>query len=212
MHWNSLLLFRKYALSYMSAECDVLEVGPDIGSWAVRALKGHGVSTLACVAEHLVRRWDTVDLFPNPRLTYIAQGEYDFPIEDNSYDVVVSANVMEHVRKPWVWIRELTRVCRPGGYVVTILPASWPYHEAPVDCWRAYPEGMKALYEDAGLTPLVFGCEVLEDSGLRRRIPGRTQANVRGTSSMPMRVATQVLALIGYPLEAAHDTIAIGRK
>jgi hypothetical protein len=27
----------------------------------------------------------------------------------------------------------------------------WVYHEAPIDCWRMFPEAMRALYEEAGL-------------------------------------------------------------
>ena len=41
---------------------------------------------------------------------------------------------------------------RPGGVVATITPVSWPYHEAPIDCYRIFPEGMRTLCEDAGLT------------------------------------------------------------
>jgi hypothetical protein len=26
----------------------------------------------------------------------------------------------------------------------------WPFHEYPIDCWRAYPDGMTALYEEGG--------------------------------------------------------------
>lgn len=94
---------------------------------------------------------ETVDLFPEPRLTYVATDEYAFPIPDESYDLVLSGQVFEHVRKIWVWMKELSRVCKAGGTVITINPVSWPYQEAPIDCWRAYPEGMCALYDDASL-------------------------------------------------------------
>ncbi len=50
---------------------------------------------------------------------------------------------------------ELSRVVRPGGYIVTVNPVSWPYHEAPIDCWRVFPDGMQALLDDAGLEMVV---------------------------------------------------------
>jgi ubiquinone/menaquinone biosynthesis C-methylase UbiE len=62
--------------------------------------------------------------------------------------------VLEHVRKPWIWIEELARVCKPRGLVITINPVSWPCRETPVDCWRAYPEGIRALYEEGNLEVL----------------------------------------------------------
>ena len=33
------------------------------------------------------------------RLTYTTRDPYRFPIPDNTFDVIVSANVIEHVRK-----------------------------------------------------------------------------------------------------------------
>lgn len=212
MHRNTMLLFDKYARGYFRPGVRVLEIGPDFDSWAVKKLNGNCISTFACLAGADAECWDTVDIYRSPRLTYTATSEYTFPIEDNRYDLVLSANVMEHVRKPWVWIRELARVCKPGGHVITIVPASWPYHEAPYDCWRAYPEGMKALYSDARLTVVTAACEALGDPHLKRHIPGRSQGNVRDDSSPKMRAVTRLLTMIGYPLETAYDTVAIGRK
>jgi SAM-dependent methyltransferase len=95
--------------------------------------------------------WETVDLYESPNLAYRAIDEYHFPIPDDTFDIILSGQVIEHVRKVWLWVKGVARVCKPGGLVITINPVSWGYHEAPVDCWRIYPEGMKALYEDAGL-------------------------------------------------------------
>lgn len=84
------------------------------------------------------------------------------PASDDTFDLVLSGSVIVHVRRPWQWMEELARVCRPGGVVATVGPVSWPYHEAPVDCWRVYPEGMRALCEDAGLVVEFSACESLE--------------------------------------------------
>ena len=78
--------------------------------------------------------WKTLDISENAELTYRNQKEYQFDIPDESFDVVLSVNVIEHVKQIWVWLRELSRVCRKGGHVITINPVSWPYHEYPVDC------------------------------------------------------------------------------
>ena len=88
-------------------------------------------------------QWDTLDLvdghaYVPAELTYRSRSPYEFPIEDDAYDIVLSANVIEHVRCVWRWLPELARVCKAGGLVITISPVSWPYHEAPIDCWRIY--------------------------------------------------------------------------
>ena len=139
-----------------------------------------------------------------------AENEYQFPIPNDSYDIVVSGQVLEHVRKPWVWMKEVGRVCKPGGIAITIIPASWPYHEAPVDCWRAYPEGMKALYEDSGFVPTLSVFECLETS--YRKIPGRSCVDGTVKKTLARRLHTSIFGLLGLPIECAFDTIAIGVK
>ncbi len=197
MHTNSRLIFEKHARSYFRPGLRILEVGPDGFPSNYHRLAGADSAT-----------WDTLDLYEHPQLTYVARSEYQFPLEPASYDVVVSGQVLEHVRKPWVWLKELARVCKPGGHVITINPVSWPYHEAPIDCWRAYPEGMKALYEDSGLEVLLSQWESLEETKFRRRLPGRS----RECQKPWVRTVSRLLGYIGFPVECAFDTITIGRK
>jgi SAM-dependent methyltransferase len=197
VHANSKLLFQKYATEYFSPGARVLEIGPDGFPSAYRSLVDRGGLT-----------WETLDVFKDARLTYVASSEYSFPIEDGRFDVVVSGQVIEHVRKIWRWMGEVSRVCKVGGVVITINPVSWPYHEAPVDCWRAYPEGVKALYEDASLEVLLSKWESLEASGFRRYTPGASPE----AQSTRLRLAYQVLGRLGFPVERAYDTITIGRK
>lgn len=77
--------------------------------------------------------------------------EYTIPQPNDVWDAVVSLNELEHVRMPWRWVSGLSRVTKPGGIVALVAPISWPYHPVPVDCFRYYPEGLRALFEDAGV-------------------------------------------------------------
>lgn len=45
-----------------------------------------------------------------------------FKIEDNTYDVVISSHQLEHVANPIKAMKEFVRVCKPGGFIVLILP------------------------------------------------------------------------------------------
>jgi methyltransferase family protein len=139
MHANSELLFQAYAVPYIAPESRVLEIGPD-----------RFPSTYQKIMPHATRAWDTVDIYDSKNLTYPNAGEYAFPIPDDTYDVVISGQVIEHVKKIWCWIKEVERVCKKGGHVMIINPVSWPYHTHPVDCWRIFPDGMRALLEDHG--------------------------------------------------------------
>ena len=131
MHANTRVILAKYVMPHLTPAMRVLEVGPDFD-------------------ERIVPSWDTAGIDNDPRLTYRC-GKYTLPILSNTYDAVVAVNVMEHVGMPWVWVIELKRVCKPGGLVALIVPANWPYHKAPVDCWRVYPDGMQSLLAWAGL-------------------------------------------------------------
>jgi SAM-dependent methyltransferase len=200
VHENSRLLFEKYALPHFSAASRVLEIGPDGFPSAYRRAVEARLGTLPA--------WDTLDLFRDARLSFVATSEYSFPVADGAYDVVLSGQVLEHVRKPWVWIKEVARVCRPGGVVVTINPVSWPYHEAPIDCWRAFPEGVRALYDDASLDVLVSEWGSFELDGYRRYLPGMSESE----HGARRRFANRVLGKLGFPVERAYDTVTIGRK
>ena len=197
MHSNSRLLFERYAKSEIGHHRKILEIGPD----AVP-------STYRRLSDDLSPVWHTLDITGNPELTYPNSSEHAFAIPDESYDVVISAQVIEHVRRPWKWLREVARVTRVGGLVITINPVSWIYHEAPIDCWRIYPEGMKALYEDAALTVLLSRWESLETPQFRKHSPGVSIEH----QTPRKRAISKILGRLGFPVEAAYDTITIGRK
>lgn len=153
MHKNSELLFTRYALPLFESRHRVLEVGPDGPRSFYRVLANRfGVHP----------QWDLTDMGDRPNLAF-RMAEYVMPIDDSHYDIVLSGQVIEHVRRPWVWLRELARVCKPGGAVITICPVSWPFHEEPIDCWRIYPDGMRALYSDAGLEISLVRCQSLDE-------------------------------------------------
>ncbi len=197
MHTNCKLLYKNYVLPLLGNGMKVLEIGPDSFP-----------STYETLTTKVPVQWDTLDVKYNPSLTYPSSSEYSFPISRDSYDVVLSANVIEHVRKPWDWLPELTRVTKPGGLVVTMCPVSWVYHEAPIDCWRIYPEGMNALYQHAALTPIISKWESLETPQFRRYLPGISREN----QSWKLRLTYSILGKIGFPVERSYDTVVVGRK
>jgi SAM-dependent methyltransferase len=203
LHLNTRLLFERVAREYFQPGMRVLEVGPDARP-----------STFQSIVDDDSIAWDTIDIKEKHGVTFVAPDENSFPIPDDTYDIVLSGNVIEHVRRIWVWMREVTRVCKVGGVVVTITPVSWPYHAVPVDCWRIYPDGMRALYEDSGLEVLLARWKSLEAEEYRSHLPGRSHpARYPAPRFEPwVQDAFRALGEAGFPVERAYDTIAIGRK
>lgn len=57
--------------------------------------------------------------------------EWDWPqgdaqlmigVPDNKYDFVYSSHCLEHMRDPVVALRNWVRICKPGGYIFTVVP------------------------------------------------------------------------------------------
>ncbi len=197
MHKNSLLLFKKYAMPLFNDGMKILEIGPD----GFPSTYCQSVSNSSIV-------WDTLDIYENEKLTFSNCSQYKFPIANNSYDIVLSGQVMEHVKKIWLWIEELERICMPNGLVIIISPVSWPYHEAPIDCWRIYPEGMRALLEDTSLEIIDCHFESLEATSYSHHLPGKSLEWVNSK----LRIFYKLFGPLGFPVERAYDLITIAKK
>jgi len=156
VHKNSRLLFEKYALRYFSNKSKVLEMGPAGDPTSYEVLAPHAFWYTAGLCSDVFRGLNT-------ELNFATIDGVKFPgIERNAFDIVVSGQVLEHVEYPWLWFAEIARIVRRGGYVITTVPISWKYHEAPIDCWRIYPDGMKALHHWAGLKTILAVVDCLD--------------------------------------------------
>lgn len=86
-----------------------------------------------------IREGDGVDLVVAP---------YAWPFDDGAFDVVLSGSTLEHVERPWLWMKEAARVLRPGGLLALHTHWSFPLHNYPIDTFRYMPEGMRVLLDD----------------------------------------------------------------
>jgi SAM-dependent methyltransferase len=91
-----------------------------------------------------------VDVADGPNVDIISADAYDYPFEDESFDIVISGSTMEHVPEIWLWVPELARMVRRGGLLAILTHTMWNYHPHPVDCWRIMPDGMEYLFDLAG--------------------------------------------------------------
>ncbi len=220
MHLNSELLFSQYASRYFREGQAVLEIGP-----AGYPSHYYNVLNIAGV------KWHTLDISSNHivggeknPLHIVSTSEYNYPIDDEQYDVVISGQVMEHVKKIWLWIDELKRITKKNGLIIIILPVSWTYHAVPVDCWRIYPDGMRALMEDKGLAVVECKFESLEKKLIPKStptIPGDETIRLNRHISKKLKIIfiyNRIISMIPkirkltIPLTVAYDTICISKK
>lgn len=95
-----------------------------------------------------------IDICAGPNVDVVVSAEEDscwLDAVSQQADVVVTGQCMEHVRKPWKWIRQVSSILLPDGLIFMTAPNTWRFHEHPIDCWRVFPDGAKALFEDGGI-------------------------------------------------------------
>lgn len=199
MHKNSLMLFERYGLPMIEKEGSrILEVGPD-AEFTVWKMVCEKVGDVI---------YNTADIAARPGV-YLMPNEYTFPKHwEGSFDFVLNLNVIEHVRRPWLWVEHLKRLLKHGGHLITVTPTSWPYHAAPIDCWRIFPDGMAALHDNAEMDTILAKNECLETRSFdaEQILPGRgADWQTIGAHYVEQRTGTVMI-------ERAFDTIGIAQR
>lgn len=93
-----------------------------------------------------------LDMEHGPNVDVVPEDIYHWAeIEDESFDLVISGQVFEHIEYPWLTMEEIARVLKPSGFCVIIAPNSGREHKAPKDCYRYFADGLTALAKWAGL-------------------------------------------------------------
>ena len=81
-----------------------------------------GFSVTSCDRESASSRF-----FDNINFTQVDFEKSALPFDDNSFDVVFSKSVIEHLHEPLCVWNELFRILKPGGIIITLCP-SWEYN------------------------------------------------------------------------------------
>jgi len=93
------------------------------------------------------KRADCVQL---PDLDYVFGPDEKIPAVDGSFDLILSTQVLEHVRHPQQYLREAHRLLGPGGRILLSTHGLFEEHGAPGDYRRWTLEGLFCELEDAG--------------------------------------------------------------
>lgn len=70
----------------------------------------------------------------------------------NEFDVIVMAEVLEHVLHPQIACYKLYDALRPGGKLILSTPFIFPLHDRPHDYWRFTRYGLSHLLAEAGFS------------------------------------------------------------
>lgn len=76
---------------------------------------------------------------------------FELPFDEGAFDVVLCGQVLEHCSNPFALVDEMARVLDTDGYMFIIVPAICTYHAYPQDCFRIYPDGLRAVMEHSDI-------------------------------------------------------------
>jgi ubiquinone/menaquinone biosynthesis C-methylase UbiE len=74
------------------------------------------------------------------------------PLSNDSIDIIICIQVLEHLPEPWNVLAEFRRVLKPGGYVFASCPQGEPQHQVPYDFFRYTIFGLEAIFKSHGFT------------------------------------------------------------
>ncbi|MFL6585178.1 MAG: class I SAM-dependent methyltransferase [Chthoniobacterales bacterium] len=100
-------------------------------------------------------RYIGVDMAAGQNVDVVLADPYDWrEIDAASADVLISGQTFEHTEFFWLTMQQIARALKPNGVCCIIAPSSGPEHRFPVDCWRVYPDGLRAVARYAELEVL----------------------------------------------------------
>ena len=101
--------------------------------------------------------WAGLDVVDSPaaRMRTSTNGSFtvydgvEIPFGPGTFDMIYSKHVLEHVRRPLEFLREVRRTLKPTGYYAGSVSQLEPYHGRSF--WNFTPLGFKEVSEEAGL-------------------------------------------------------------
>ncbi len=114
-------LFRAEILKHLDSTAILLDVGAGSGLVPEMNFKGLAGQVYGIDPDRRV--------LSNPYLekAFIGFGDAMRPFQDNQFDVVICCNVLEHIQDPGSFFREIGRVLKKGGWLLTKTPNRFHY-------------------------------------------------------------------------------------
>jgi SAM-dependent methyltransferase len=93
----------------------------------------------------------------DPAFTYdqidIRSEVYSIPLPDQSVDVILCTQVLEHLRYPTKALQEISRLLKPGGRLCITVPFAADEHMLPYDYFRYTRYALDFMLQEQGFLP-----------------------------------------------------------
>jgi SAM-dependent methyltransferase len=78
----------------------------------------------------------------------------NMPFENETFDVVISTEVIEHIFNLDIYLNEVKRILKPGGVFFFTVPFLMSLHEVPHDYYRYTPYSLEIIFKRAGFSDI----------------------------------------------------------
>lgn len=72
---------------------------------------------------------------------------HHIPFENETFDIILAQQVLEHCIRPWQVADEFQRVVKKNGLIQIEVPFCFPFHSAPFDFYRYTYSGLRSLFK-----------------------------------------------------------------
>lgn len=140
----------------------------------------------------------TVDIDPLRKPDIVADA-HNLPFKDGEFEVVLSTEMLEHVKDPFQVERELRRVTSPGGILILSTRFVFPIHDAPHDYWRFTKYGLRELFREWEIIELMGETENFSTIGaLLQRICFQSQLRFNKPTKAALFLLSWILSHLDW--------------
>ena len=195
------------ALAAIGPAGDLLDFGAGTGQFTIRLRDGGRYRSVT--GADLFARSGTV-----PADIGWVQGDLNerLPLRDGSFDLIVAAEVIEHLENPRAMCREIFRLLRPGGRLVLSTPNNESWRSIVALVVRGHFVAFGATSYPAHITPLVRQDldHVLAEAGFVDQ--SFSFSDVGGVPGMPTRTWQTFLGGRARGVRFSDNVIVTARK
>jgi len=97
---------------------------------------------------HDVCEYISTDCFAHPNIDVVCDiTNLQQQFTSDQFDFVLCTDVLEHVERPWLAVKQLHSVIKPGGYLLLTTPFNYYLHtnQYVKDYWRFSSDGLRLL-------------------------------------------------------------------
>ncbi len=114
-----------------------------------------------------IKHYFSANIAPKGDTDLLFDATMSYPFKDNSFDIITSFNLMEHLWDYKTHIKESYRVLKKSGKFVLYIPFAMFYHPDPRDYWRFTEDALKNIFKEyfkdkiivtpVGIGPFIVG-------------------------------------------------------